>query len=152
MTVFDYVFVISAILFNLLIAGLFIAQKRGRPKRIRALGITWLLLAFPLGFVFVNYIIIGREQWIIICFALVFLYMLVEFLLDYVFKIDFRKRWITHIPYIILEYTALFSLIFIATDIHSTWGWVVGICFWFLLGSLIYLYIGKKKEKKLQSK
>jgi hypothetical protein len=148
MSIFDYVFIFSAILFNLLIAGLFIAQKRGRPKLIRALGITWLFLAFPLALVFVNYIMIGRESWIIICFALVFLYMLVEFLLDYVFKIQFRKKLITHIPYIIIEYIALFSLIFIATDIHPTWGWVVGACFWILLGSLIYLYIGRKKLRR----
>ena len=39
-----------------------------------------------------------------------------------------------------------FSLLFIAIDIHTTWGWVVGVCFWILLGSLIYLYIGRRKS------
>ena len=146
-TLFDYVFFLSAVLFNLLIAGIFIAQKRKRSKLVRALGITWLLLVFPLAIVFVNYIQIGRESWIINCFGLIFLYMLVEFLLDYVLKFDFRKKLITHIPYIILEYIALFSLIFIAIDIHPTLGWIVSVCFWILMGSLIYLLRGSKSER-----
>jgi hypothetical protein len=146
-TLFDYVFVLSAVLFNLLIAGIFIAQKMKRSKLVRALGFTWLLLVLPLAIVFINYIQTGREPWIIYCFGLIFLYMLVEFLLDYVFKYDFRKKWITHIPYIILEYIALFSLIFISVDIHPTWGWVVSVCFWILLASLIYLLKGRKKEE-----
>lgn len=148
MTIFDYLFVLSAMLFNLLIAGIFIAQKRERPKLVRAFGASWLLLAFPLAIVFINDIQIGREPWVINCFVLIFLYILVEFLLDYVFKFDFRKRWMTHVPYIILEYIALFSLIFIAIDIHPTWGWVISVCFWILIGSLIYLQKGRKKSTR----
>ncbi len=150
MSVYDYVFVISAMLFNLLIAGIFVAQKRERPKLVRALGVSWLLLAFPLAIVFNNDIRIGRESWVINCFGLIFLYILVEFLLDYVFKFDFRKKWISHIPYIILEYIALFSLIFIAIDIHPNWGWVVSSCFGILLGSLVYLYAGRKNSGEIK--
>ena len=55
-------------------------------------------------------------------FGLVFLYILVEFLLDYVLKFDFRQKWSTHAPYIIMEYIALFSLIGIAFDIDRGMG------------------------------
>ena len=71
--------------------------------------------------------------------------MLMEWLLDYVFKYDFRSRKITHIPYIVHEYIALFGLIGIAFEIDKIWGFIVTACFWILLGSLIYLYAGKKK-------
>jgi hypothetical protein len=81
-----------------------------------------------------------------VAFALIFLYMLVELLLDYVFRYDFRKQWRTHIPYILLEYLALFSLIGIAIQIDRVWGWVVGGSFWVLMGSLIYLYTGRRKQ------
>ena len=77
---------------------------------------------------------------------------LVEFLLDFVLKFDFRQKWITHSPYIVLEYVALYSLIHISFEIDRTWGYLVSICFWILLASLIYVYWDqikiRAKEKK----
>ena len=64
---------------------------------------------------------------------------------DYL-KIEFRQKKVTHIPYIILEYIALFGLIGISFAIDRTWGFVVSIFFWMLLASLIYLYRGGKKD------
>jgi len=72
----------------------------------------------------------------------------VEFLLDYVFKVDFRSKVSTHALYIILEYVALFSLIVIAFDIHQRWGWAITVCFWILMGSLVYLYWDKIFKKR----
>jgi hypothetical protein len=142
-TVFEFIFVLSAVAFNLLIAVLFIAQKLGRDKLVRTFGILWLCLSIPLALVFVSYWLDGHDPRILVSFGFVFLYMLVEFLLDYVFKVDFRARAITHVPYIILEYVALFSLIVIAFDIGRGWGWVITICFWILMGGLVTLYWDK---------
>ena len=149
MTAFDFIFVLSAVAFNLLIAALFIAQKLGRDKLVRTFGILWLWLIIPLALVFVSYWKQGREMRILVSFGFVFFYMLVEFLLDYVFKVDFRAKAITHVPYIILEYVALFSLIVIAFETDRGWGWVVTICFWILMGSVVYLYWDRifKKSK-----
>ena len=74
----------------------------------------------------------------------------IELLLDYVLKIELRSKPILHIPYIILEYIALFGLIGISFDIGPMWGFIVTICLWILLGSLIYLYWDKttKRRKK----
>ena len=144
----DLMFVLSAIAFNLLIAALFIAQKLGRENLVKTFGVLWLWLMIPLALVFVSYWREGRETWIFVNFGLVFLYMLVELLLDYVFKVDFRSKPITHVPYIILEYIALFSLIAIAFDIDQRWGTVVSLCFWILMGSLVYLYWDKLFKRK----
>jgi len=70
----------------------------------------------------------------------------VELLLDYILQIDFRQRWISHVPYIILEYIALFGLIGISFSINATWGYLVSISFWAVLASLIYLYRGRGKQ------
>ena len=148
MSAYDLIFVITAIAFNLIIAGIFIASKMEFPKVRQTLGVVWMLLTFPLAIVFINYLIEGRDLGILIRFGLVFLYNLIEFLLDYVLKFDFRTKWITHAPYIILEYIALFSLIGIATNINRIWGWIVGVAFWILMGSLIYLYWDKITRKK----
>ena len=82
-----------------------------------------------------------------IYYTVILVYMLVELLLDYVFKAPFREKKITHIPYIVLEYIALFGLIGISFDINRTWGYVVSVAFWILLGCLIYLYWGKNRSQ-----
>ncbi len=146
MIAIDFMFVLSAVAFNLLIAALFIAQKLERDKLVRTFGILWLWLIIPLALVFVSYWQQGREMRILVSFGFVFFYMLIEFLLDYVFKVDFRAKAISHVPYIILEYVALFSLIVIAFDVNRGWGWVITICFWILMGSLVTLYWDKIKK------
>ena len=147
---FDLIFVSSAVAFNLLIAAIFIAQKLEREGLVRTFGVLWLFLLVPLTVVFVAYRRAGSETWVLVSFGLIFLYMLAELLLDYVFKIDFRSKAVTHIPYIVLEYVALFSLIAIAFEIDQSWGTVVAICFWILMGSLVYLYWDKIVKRMKQ--
>ncbi len=145
---YDLTFVLTAIAFNLLIVGILVAQKNGQAKQVKVLGMLWLLLAIPLAVVFVRYLVEGKSPAVMLLLGLVFLYMLVEALLDYVLKIDFRQKWITHAPYIVLEYIALYCLIRIAFRIDRTWGYLVSISFWILLASLIYVYWGQIKPRK----
>lgn len=149
LTFFDWLFILTAILFNLLIAGIFIAQKHEREGMVSVLGRAWLTLFFPLLVVLVNYMIIGKESWILVLFGVIFIYMLVEFVLDYIVHYDFRAQWVTHTPYILLEYAALFSLIAIAINIDQMLSWFVAGGFWILMGSLVYLYAGRRKAKQV---
>lgn len=144
---FDLVFLVAALAFNLLIAAIFIADKLGRQKLIRPLGLTWLAVALPLGLVLVRYWATGREPWTWVCLGLVLMYMAVEWLLDYVLKLPFRQKLVLHVPYILLEYAALFSLIGIAFSINAAWGWAVSVTFWIVMASLIYLYAGRTKSR-----
>jgi hypothetical protein len=144
---YDVVFVLAAIAFNLLIAGIFIAQKRKHLQLRTTFGILWLLVAIPLAVVFIHYLTVGRDMKTLVSFGFVFLYMFVELLLDYIFRIEFRENLVLHVPYIILEYAALFSLIRISFSIDRAWGYVVFICFWILMTSLIYLYSDKIWKK-----
>lgn len=148
LSTFDLMFVLSAAAFNLLIAAIFIAQKLGREKLVKACGIVWLWLIIPLALVFVAYWQVGREMRVMLYLGFVILYMLVEFMLDYIFKFDFRAKAATHVPYILFEYVALFSLIAIAFNIDPRWGWVVSICFWIMMGGLVFLYWDRIFKKK----
>jgi hypothetical protein len=143
----DLVFLLAALAFNLLIAGIFIADKLDRQKLIRAFGLIWLCLALPFGGVLLGYWTSGREWWVLVCLGVVLLYMAVEWLLDYALKIPFRQKLHLHVPYIILEYIALFSLIGIAFSVDRLWGWIISIAFWIVMASLIYLYAGRKKDR-----
>lgn len=81
-----------------------------------------------------------------VAFGFILLYIAIELSLDHILEFDFRQKPITHVPYLILEYLALFSLIGIAFSIDRVWGWVVSISFWAVMGSLIHLYWGKGRQ------
>jgi hypothetical protein len=66
--------------------------------------------------------------------------MLAKALLDFVFRIDFRRNQIARLAYLTLKCLALFSLIWIAFCIHPSWGTPVLIAFEILAVSLIFLY------------
>jgi hypothetical protein len=146
MDIFDLVFVLCAVTFNLLIIGVFITTKQARPELRKVLGETFVALGIPLTLVFINYLLAGRALQTVIPLAFILVYIAIEFLLDYILKIDFRQKPITHVPYIVLEYIALFSLISITFSIDRTWGWIVSVSFWAVIASLIYLYWGKEKQ------
>lgn len=140
-------FVISAAAFNLLIAGIFIAQRHGKTRWVRTFGLIVIGLAIP--FVLILFRSIQREKGFLVYLSLsmVLLYQVVELLLDYVLKLDFRSKWITHVPYILLEYAAFFGLIYVASTLSQTALWIVSLTFWIVMACLIYLYAGIRKNK-----
>jgi CubicO group peptidase (beta-lactamase class C family) len=136
----DLIFLVTAIVFMLLLAVLLDAQKNHRVKTTWVIGVLWLLLAAPLALVFSRYLAEGRGVWTLLPLSLVLLYMLVKALLDFVFRIDFRRNRITRLAYLTLTCLALFSLIWIAFGIHPSWGNPVLIAFGILAASLIFMY------------
>lgn len=147
MDIFDLTLVITAVIFHLSIVGVYIAQKKGRDRLVRTFGTVTLLLSLPLAVVFGHYLISGEPQWKLISFGFIFLYLLTEFLLDFVFKIEFRKVLIPHILYIVLFYIAIIGFIRMSFAVNTNWGYAVSIAFWILLGALIYNLAGQRKAK-----
>jgi len=141
------IFGISAVAFNLLIAGVFIAQKKGDIRIIRTLGSIVMALALPFGYVLYQHLMKGGNVWARVALAVVLAYQLVELLMDYILKIDFRSKWVTHIPYILLEYAAFAGLIYTAFNISEFWGWVVSVTFWVAMVALVYLMMGRQRKK-----
>jgi hypothetical protein len=137
----DRLFVVTAIAFNLLISAIFITQNHQIVTLVRVFGTIWLLLCIPFAIVFLQYWKAGREPRMRIYLGVTFIYMFVELLLDYILKIEFRQMPAIHIPYIILEYLALFGLIGAAFAINRKWGVLVSLSFGILMISLAYLYI-----------
>jgi len=136
----DLIFALSAIAFMLLLAVLLAAQKKRRVKTTWVIGVLWLLLAAPLALVFSRYLAEGRGVWTLLPLGLVLLFMLAKALLDFVFRMDFRRNRITHLAILTLMCLALFSLIWIAFSIHPSWGIPVLIAFGILAISWIFMY------------
>ena len=144
---FDLTLVVAAVIFHLSIVGVYIAQKKGRDKLVQSFGTITLLLGVPLAVVFGHYIISGEPLWKLISFGFIFLYLLTELLLDFVFKIEFRKMPVPHTLYIILFYIAIIGFIRMSFAVSTVWGYAVSVAFWILLGALIYNLAGQRKAK-----
>jgi len=136
----DLIFLVTAIVFMLLLAVLLVAQKNQRVRTTWVIGILWLLLAVPFAIVFSRYLAEGRGLWTMLPLSLVLLYMLAKAPLDFVLRIEFRQNRIMRLTYLTLMCLALFSLIWIAFGIHPSWGTPVLIAFGILAVSLIFMY------------
>jgi hypothetical protein len=143
----NLIFIVSAVLFNLLIAGIFIADGRSNMRWVRRLGVAFVLLIFPFSIVFFDFIKRPITDLAKIGLGLVLLYLLVELVLDLICKFDFRSKWATHIPYILLEYAAFFGLIKAASTISTSAMWLVSVTFWIAMVCLIFLYAGKRNKR-----
>jgi len=148
--VYGWIFIISGIIFFGSIIGVFISAANEKEKLLRCFGIITISLIVPLIIVFINFLVVREDIRLNIYLILILVYIIAELFLDFIFKVEFRNKTSTHVPYIILEYAACFGFIVISFDINAVMGWVISVCFWAMLAALIYyIIIKKKKEKKL---
>lgn len=135
---FDLLFIVTAVVFNMQVMGLYIAKKHDQDILVRLFGAVTLLQALPLAVVVINDLIRGQEGWIMAGYGVIFFYLVVELLLDFIYKIEFRSSPALHIPTIILFYLVEFSFIAIAFSIGTVAGYLVSVSFWALLLCLLY--------------
>lgn len=143
---YDMLVVATAIVFHFLIAGILVTQKHGKLRLFRLFSAAWFALIVPLGVLFATALLRGAPTKTVIQYGFVFLYMGVEFLLDIVSKFDFRSRWVTHVPYILLEYAALFSLLGLARDISRLAGFLVLGCLLVVMAAVAYVLIPRRSH------
>ena len=147
MDLFDWIFIISSLVFFSSIICVFLLTAHDKENKVKVFGIILFIMIFPLIFVMINYIIVGRDIRFLIFLSLILIYLVLEFLLDQVFKIDFRSKTSQHVPYILVEWAACFSFLFGALRLDYIWGWIVSIFFFAFIAALIY-NITKRKRKK----
>jgi len=138
----DIIFIISSIIFNILVGILFIAIKFGNMELVRVIGIIVLFLIIPFTISLIGYMKEKEEKKIIISLIVILFYFFLEILLDYILIIPFRDILALHIPYIIALYAADFSMIGVTFDKNKKMGFVVLVTFFIMLGCLIYRYMG----------
>jgi hypothetical protein len=114
--------------------------------KLKIFGIILFIMIIPILIILINYIIVGKGVKMIIYLILILIYLILEFLLDMVFKIDFRSKPSRHIPYIIIEWAACYSFLVGAITLDFLWGWIVAFFFFGFIAALVY-YIVKSKRK-----
>jgi len=149
---FDLIFTVSAVAFNLLIAGVFLATRADNMKLVRKIGVWLIALVIPFVAVLYHTLTAGSNQYVRVALAVVIAYLLSELLLDFILQFDFRAKWSTHIPYILLEYAAFYALIYTGFTVSEFTGWAVSVTFWMALAALIYYLTGRKKREQKKKK
>ena len=136
------IFINASIIFNLSVSVLYIAVKFDKQLLLQVFGAIILSMAIPFTITLVGYWKDNAGKKIIISHIFILFYLLLELLLDYLFKIPFREILALHIPYIIIFYAAAGSMIAVSFKIGKKMGFIVLVTFLILIGCLIYLYTG----------
>jgi len=134
----DVIFICSSIIFNISVSVFYIAVKLGNMVLVQMCGAIVLSLIIPFTITLLGYMKEKTEKRTIISHVFILFYLFLELLLDYILKIPFREILVIHVPYIIVFYAAMFSMIGVSFDKNRKMGFVVTITFLILIGCLIY--------------
>jgi hypothetical protein len=104
-----------------LVSAVFIARLAGRPDLGHWFGFALLLLAVPLVYLLVKARAAARSPLYYVQICLMLFYLVVEALLDYVFRINFREvRWMV-VTYVTLFFGATGGMIGVASLAGRSW-------------------------------
>ena len=120
---------IVANLINVLVIAVLIARLSNRPKIEYWLGIILTLSIVPLAYLFITAIGFKRPFLYFIQIGLMITYLVVELMLDYILKVDFRQNQRIVIPYIMLFFSGTGGMIGVASHAGKIWTVVTIISF-----------------------
>lgn len=138
----DNLFIFSSIIFNISVSIVYLASKLANLALLQVAGVVVIFLILPFTITMFGFIKEKEGKKIIISNIIILFYLFLELLLDYILLIPFRDILAIHIPYIIVIYAALFSMIGVSFDKNRKMGFVVLLTFFILIGCLIYMFIG----------
>ena len=119
----DLTVVYLASLINILMAFLFLARISNLTEVENTLGIAIIAMGFALGYIAYLNIKNCREKWEICLLIPIFLFMIVELILDYILVMDFRSSIIVG-SYIMLYYIGAWGLIGYSFRFEKKWGFI----------------------------
>jgi hypothetical protein len=130
---------VVAIANNLILCGIFLARIYKYPRIEYWLGIFFISSIIPLIIMFANAFEAKREMLYFIQLILMISFIILELLLDYVFKIDFRHNQNILIPYVTLFYASFGGMIGIVS--HSGKQWTIITVVTFLVMTTLSLFM-----------
>ena len=108
---------------NVILILIFTARIYNYPRVEYWLGILFILTIIPLIFILGNSFSMERALIYYIQLILMIIFIIVELLLDYILKINFRNNSEILIPYLILFYASFGGMIGVAS--RSGKGWTI---------------------------
>jgi len=136
----DLTVVYLANLINILIAFLFLARMSSLTYIENTFGIATIAMGFVLGYIAYINKKNHRDKWETYLLIPIFLFMIIELLLDYILIIDFRSTAIAG-PYVLLYYTGAWGLIGYSFRFEKKWGFITLGTYFIMMILSIYPYM-----------
>ena len=124
---------------NIIISVIFISRVK-KPEFEHVLGIFYIVLGVPtIIFTIIN-VIFHREWWFWLFPSLFIIFVVFEFIIDYVMKIEFRnpRKKIVLVPYLILYYSSIILMWGLTWTLGVLYGAITGVTYFLQLGCAIY--------------
>ena len=134
----DLVFICASIILNVSVSLVYVVTKLGDMALTQVFGGIAVSMIVPFAATLIGYLRAKETKKTIVSNAIVLFYLVLELLLDYILQIPFREILAIHIPYIVVFYAALFSMMAVSYEKNKRMGYVVIATFWILVGCLIY--------------
>jgi hypothetical protein len=135
------VFIIANVI-NLLLVVIFLSRARAmtRDNLVEHIaGLTTVAMALPLAAATVANLIARRNGWLWALPLVTVVYLVVEFVLDYVLHIDFRSTGLLT-PYLILYYLGELAMIGYAFMVGKLYGLITLVTYFINLAATFYSY------------
>jgi hypothetical protein len=129
---------IAANLINVLVITVFIARLNNKPKFEYWLGIALIVSLVPISYLFITAFGFKRPLLYFLQIGLMITYLVVELLLDYVLKVDFRQNQGIVLPYVMLFFAGTGGMIGVASHAGKVWTVVTVISF-LIMGILAFV-------------
>ena len=129
-------------LINVLLVVIFLARAGTGTRDTRAENIAgWVIVTmiFPLTVALIVNAIGKRGGWLWILPLITVAFLIVEFVLDYALKIDFRSTGLL-VPYLLLYYLGQFAMVGYTFMVGKPYGFVTLITYFINLAATFYSY------------
>ena len=129
-------------LINLLLVVIFLARARAGTRDTLVENIAgWITvaMALPLIAAIIVNIAAKRGAWLWILPLVTVIFLIVEFILDYALKIDFRSTGLL-VPYLILYYLGQFAMVGYTFMIGKPYGFITLVTYFINLAATFYSY------------
>jgi len=136
----DLTVVYLANLINILIAFLFLARMSDLTAVENPLGIAVITMGFVLGYIAYLNKKNCRDKWETYLIIPIFLFIIVELILDYILVLDFRSTIIVG-PYVLLYYVGAWGLIGYSFRFEKKWGFITLGTYFLMMILSIYPYV-----------
>ena len=126
-------------LMNLIMVVIFLLRAGGSSDHVIIIGWVWVIFILVLTGAVVLNIINGREWWTYVLPSIFIAFLVLEIVLDYILKIEFRTTRLLG-PYLLLYYAAIFGMIGYSFRIGKKYGFITLITYFLSQIAALYSY------------
>jgi hypothetical protein len=120
------------------VSALYVAAKLGDMAIMQVSGAIVISLIVPFTITLLGYVRAKERARTLISNGIVLFYLSLELVLDYILRIPFREILAIHVPYIIVFYAVLFSMIGVSLEKNREMAAIVIVTFLALMICLTY--------------